>query len=342
MHIRFPAFAAFSFCILLFTAACKSDADSTDQTDTPIAREVPQLPIPTFNRDSAFQFLQTQVEFGPRNPGSPGIQAARAWMIDQMKRFGATVHEQNFTANFQFGESHPSMNIIAQFQPEKSRRILLGAHYDTRYMGEEDPDPDKQLLPIDGADDGASGVAVLMEIARLIQEQPLEIGVDIIFFDAEDQGQRGEGANETWCLGSQYWSKKPHKTGYQANYGILLDMVGAKNAFFNQENVTNLYPHASRVHQLYQKVWNLARAMGKGKHFQNRRIPAIIDDHYFVNLNAGIPMIDIINKPPQSEEGFGPHWHTHDDNLSVIDRNVLGTVGQVVTAVIFRESNGKF
>ena len=263
-------------------------------------------------------------------------------MVDKLEKYGASVIEQDFTARFYTGQQVPSVNIIGQFNPDKSQRILLAAHYDTRFMAEEDADESRRDEPIDGADDGGSGVGVLLEIARLINDHPIDIGIDIVFFDAEDQGKRGDGANETWCLGAQHWGLNTHKPGYKARFGILLDMVGAKNAFFNIENVAGLYPHASQVHSLYQKVWNLARAMGKGRHFQNRQISAIIDDHYFVNLLTGIPMIDIINKPPGNEAGFGDHWHTHNDNLDVIDKNTLGAVGQVVTAVIYRAATGNF
>src|SRR5690606_33110813 len=147
-----------------------------------------------------------------------------------------------------------------------------------------------------------------------------------------------------WCLGAQYWAKNPHTSNYKPRFGILLDMVGGTNAFFSKENVTGYYPpsHAESVHQLYTKVWNLANAMGKGRYFQNRTAGVVTDDHYFVNLIAGIPMIDIINRPPNSKTGFDTHWHTHDDDLGFIDKNTLGAVGQVVTAVVYRTAGGNF
>ncbi len=119
-------------------------------------------------------------------------------------------------------------------------------------------------------------------------------------------------------------------------------MVGAANATFNRENVRGVYRHSPQLTEYYSKVWNLARSMGKSRYFTDQVISPIIDDHYYVNRIAGIPMIDIINKPAGSEESFGPHWHTHSDDIDIIDRNTLGSVGQVVTAVIYRESAGRF
>ena len=334
----------------LFVISCGGDEGNTVVDETPVATETPAKPkpkpvkVPAFNRDSAYNFVAAQVDLGPRPPGSDELAACRDYLANTLERFGATVTRQEFDANFHFGETHASENIIGAFNPDHPNRVILAAHFDTRYIAEEDQNTELQDKPILGADDGASGVGVLLEIARIINENPIDLGIDIVFFDAEDQGQRGGGQEtiRTWCLGSQYWSKTPHKPGYSANFGILLDMVGAETAFFNKENVQGAYRHAPEVHELYRKVWNLAKAMGKGKHFQNRTVSGIVDDHYFVNLIAGIPMIDIINKPPTAEQGFGPHWHTHDDNLDIISKSTLGSVGQVVTAVIYRESGGGF
>ena len=333
--------------VLLGLAGCASDTESSKASDSRPTSEVETsnpVVIPAFQRDSAYAFVAKQVAFGPRNPGSEGIAAFRNWLIAKLEGYGATVYQQEFQARIYTGDTYPSVNIIGSFNPSSKNRILLAAHYDTRFIAEEDEDESMREKPIDGADDGASGVGVLVEIARLLSETPIETGIDLVFFDAEDQGRRGDSQAyvETWCLGAQYWSRNPHIPGYDARFGILLDMVGARNAFFNKENVNGVHTHASQIHQLYNKVWSLANAMGKGRYFQGRSISGIIDDHYFVNRDAGIPMIDIINKPPDSEEGFGVHWHTHNDNLDIIDKNVLGSVGQVVTAVVYRQAAGQF
>lgn len=305
--------------------------------------ETAPVSIPPFSRDSAYHFVEQQLSFGPRNPGSDGMLACRKWLIEKFEAYHADVIQQDFQAHFADGSVVPSVNIIAQYNPENRTRILLAAHYDTRAIAEEDADPATRDKPIMGADDGASGVAILLEIARLLQAHSIGLGVDLILFDAEDQGLRDDDSdNSSWCIGSQYWSKNVHVANYRPRFGILLDMVGAKNAFFNKENVTGLYKQAKEVHNLYTKVWNLAAAMGKGRYFQDRAISGIIDDHYFVNKNTGIPMIDIINKPPGDQHGFGDHWHTHKDDIGVIDRNTLAAVGQVITAVTYRSDAGTF
>lgn len=340
------------FLIVALTFACGGEEPTTSSKPEPeespvttVPKEAPKpVTVPRFDSDSAYAFVAKQVEFGPRVPGSDEIEACRQWMIEKLESYGADVIRQDFSATFYYGETHSSANIIGQFNPGMQNRVILAAHYDTRFMAEEDPDESRQDDPILGADDGGSGVGVLIEIARLISENPIELGVDIIFFDAEDQGERGgaQGTLETWCLGAQYWSRSPHRNGYNADFGILLDMVGAEDAYFNKEKTRGVYQNASEISEVYREVWSLAKSMGKGRYFQDRTIGGIIDDHYFVNTITGIPMIDIINKPPGAEEGFGPHWHTHNDNMDVISKETLGAVGQVVAAVIYRHSGGRF
>ena len=342
MTLQLKSLAACCLFLCAAILACNPD-NSTGKAETPPTEE--QVLIPVFNRDSAYAHVVTQLEFGPRNPGSSGILSCRDWMVSKLEAYGSEVIRQKFTATLHGGEKFPSENIIAQFNPENRTRIILAAHYDTRAIAEEDPDPERQNDPIPGADDGASGVAVLIEIARLLKEEPIGLGVDLVFFDAEDQGTRhsdDDPDNTSWCIGAQYWSANLHRKNYKPRFGILLDMVGAQGAFFNKENLDRIHPHAREIHQLYSRVWNLAAAMGKGRYFQNRTIAGIIDDHYYVNKIAGIPMIDIISKPPSASEGFGPHWHTHGDDLSIIDKNTLGAVGQVITAVVYRTAGGNF
>lgn len=315
--------------------ACKERTNVATEP-TPDQPKQP-VQVPLFERDSAYAMVARQVAFGPRVPGSEGHDATRKWLVKQLKSYGASVKEQSFKASTATIGEVRATNIIASFNPTYARRVVLAAHWDTRFAADEDDERAKE--PIDGADDGGSGVAVLLEIARLIQQNPISIGVDIVLFDAEDQGT-SDGSQDTWCLGAQYWSKNPHVNGYRAEYGILLDMVGAKGAVFQKEDVSRVYPpdKAKKVHELYDKVWALAHGMGKGDLFLNVRGNPFTDDHYYVNLLTTIPMIDIIHKPLDSPKGFGTHWHTHDDSMEIIDPSVLGSVGQVVTAYLYQSS----
>lgn len=324
------------FLLLLVAAfiSCKKEVDpSTTTNETPSA----PVKVPAFARDSAYAFVKKQVSFGPRVPGTDAHKAMRQWVVQKLKSYGASVQEQSFKAETATIGEVRATNIIASFNPTYARRVVLAAHWDTRFAADED-DQDVNK-PIDGADDGGSGVGALLEIARLIQQNPISLGIDIVLFDVEDQGASDQGS-ETWCLGSQYWAQNPHVKGYRAEYGILLDMVGAKGAVFQREDITGVYPpnKVSRIQQHYDQVWALAKAMGKSALFLDSKTRPITDDHYFVNLYTEIPMIDIIHKPVSNPGGFGPHWHTHDDNMDVIDPNVLGAVGQVVTAYVYNSS----
>jgi hypothetical protein len=220
---------------------------------------------------------------------------------------------------------------MARFDKDNTNRIALFAHWDTRPFADRDKENPKQ--PVMGADDGGSGVAVLLEMARLLQLNPPPVGVDIVLFDGEDYGDAG-GKPETYCLGSQYWSKNLPVPGYYAKYGILLDMVGAANARFCKEGWSLKY--ASSV---VEKVWNMAYSLGLGNYFIMKQIDPITDDHYFVNTIARIPTIDIINFDPDvNEVGFGDHWHTRKDDISIIDKQTLHAVGTTLMNLIYTES----
>jgi len=322
----------FVSALFLFSAlqSCQSDAKNKVEE-----KEI-TIKVPRFERDSAFKYVSQQLAFGPRIPNSEAHLACQSYLASSLKKFGAEVTEQKFISKSFDGKSLNGNNIIGRFNTSAQRRILLGAHWDSRPFTDSPLTVGDKNQPVPGADDGASGVGVLLEIARQLQLNPVDFGVDIVFFDLEDYGDSNGGASETWCLGSQYFSKN---LIYQANekpeYGILLDMVGASGARFAKEEISVQY-----AGNVVDKVWNLAQAMGYGNYFVNDRVGAITDDHYFVNSIAQIPMIDIINRPVDTQTGFVAHWHTPEDTLDKIDRNTLRAVGQLILAIIYREYGG--
>jgi len=295
--------------------------------------------VPVFNADSSYYFIETQVGFGPRVPNTDGHRKAGEYLANQFKIYGASVTEQEFTVTTFDRQSLQLRNIIATYHPELTNRILLASHWDTRPFA--DKDPQNKNTRFEGANDGASGVGVLLEIARLLgQNDSLKIGVDIILFDGEDWGERdGEqdrvslpsGLHSWWCLGSQYWSKNKHRKNYTARYGILLDMVGSNRAqFFREGSSMEFAP------RIVDKVWTMAHRLGYSDYFIKQNVPAIIDDHVFVNQIARIPMIDIVHY--QAGLGFfGDYHHTQKDNMSIINKETLKAVGTTVLNVIFYE-----
>jgi len=325
----------FSLALVIGITSCASDP-------APIPKPVPteQKPpvkVPKFEQSAAYELIEKQLAFGPRVPGTTAHKAARDWMIEELEKTGATLYPQDFSAKHFDGRTFQGTNIIASFNPDHPKRVLIAAHWDSRELANKDEDPKLAKEPVPGADDGASGVAILMQIAKHIQANPIDMGVDIMMIDLEDQGDsEGEGY-ETWCLGSQHWSKNPHKPGYTAKFGILLDMVGAKDARFTKEEVSRTY-----ANKYVNKLWNIAQKMGYGQYFVSEETRAVVDDHLFINQIAKIPMLDIINRPVGSETGFGDYWHTHNDDIDVIDKRTLKAVGQTVLAVLYNESTGRF
>ena len=319
---------------LLAIGACQSSEHKP--IDAP-SQTVVEVKVPSFSADSAYNFVKKQVDFGTRVPGSSGHKACGDWLVSELKRFGGATTEQPFDAVFN-KKTVKARNIIAAFNPDATQRIYISAHWDSRYMGEKDATRPNE--PILGADDGGSGVGVMLEIARLLKANPLDksLGVDLVFFDAEDQGKTDiveESELTTWCLGSQYWANNPHKAGYRPKYGILLDMVGAKGARFPKEQFS--YEKAGHV---LDRVWKEGQNLGFSAYFDDMRAGAVTDDHYFAMKIA--PTIDIINLDMSMNMGdgaykFGAHHHTHQDNMDIIDKGTLQAVGQTVTSIIYKE-----
>lgn len=298
-----------------------------------------EKPIPEFDEDSAYAFVQRQVDFGPRVPGTAAHRSCGDFLAARLEQYGAKVIEQEAAVRAFDGKTLEMRNIIGAYRPELTRRILLAAHWDCRPWSDQEPLPEHRQEPVMGANDGASGVGVLLEIARQIgacltdSSRLPAVGVDIIFFDVEDYGAPSWAADreDSWCLGSQYWARHPHQTGYRAQWGILLDMVGAGNACFMREYFSDHYAQS-----VVSRVWNCAEALGYGAWFVNARGGAVTDDHLYVNRLAGIPCIDIIDFDEQ-RGGFFAQWHTRRDDMDQIDSRTLKAVGQTLTAIIFSE-----
>ncbi|MCK5079669.1 MAG: M28 family peptidase [Bacteroidales bacterium] len=328
----FLSYTLFILIISLFS--CGSTNKPVESNTTPAE---PEVTVPEFDADSAYAYIEKQLSFGPRVPGSEAHSNCAAWLKTTMIRYADTVQVQAFRARAYDGQVLRGKNIIASFNTENKKRVMLSAHWDSRPFADHDPDESKHNMPIDGANDGASGVGVLIEAARQFSMENPAIGIDIIFFDLEDYGPPQDAQNyageDNWGLGSQYWANNPHKSNYRARYGILLDMVGVKDATFLMEGFSMMYA-PSRV----KKVWDIAEDLGYKKYFPGERGSYITDDHYYLNKIANIPTINIIHLDPESANGsFFEHWHTVSDNLESIDINTLKVVGTVVLNVVYRE-----
>lgn len=315
---------------ILIWGCTENEKKSSIPETTKVEVKLPTVPI--FNEDSAYYFIEKQVAFGPRVPNFKNHEKAGFYLEQTLKKYADEITVQRFIQKNYKGENMNLKNIIASFNPKAEKRILLAAHWDTRFTA--DQDTQNQEKAIDGANDGASGVGILLEIARMIKAdtQKLTIGIDILLLDGEDQGADGGDIPDTWCLGAQYWTKNKHVVNYKAEYGILLDMVGARGARFAMEGVSRYY-----AKDIVNKVWNAGNMLGYGYQFWFAESPEITDDHLYIN-RAGIKMIDIIEYSGNPSQGyFGDYWHTHNDNMDVIDKNTLKAVGQTLTFVIFTE-----
>ncbi len=322
------------YLILLAASAlffgCSGASSPSQESNAQVAENA----IFDFSADSAYQYVVRQMEFGPRVPGTDAQRACADWMSNELKRHGAAVKRCESTVTAYDGTRLPCINIVGSYNPSAERRILLMAHWDSRHVADNDPDPSKRKQPVPAANDGASGVAVLLEIARQLGQKQPSVGIDIFLTDAEDYGApddwEGDRNEKFWALGTQEWCNAPHVEGYKADFGILLDMVGAADATFYREYYSDRY--ASDVVNL---VWRTAAKLGYDKLFIDRSGAGITDDHTFVNRMRNIPTIDIIDTRMTGGGTFYPHWHTTDDTLDKISRETLGKVGNVLMNVIY-------
>lgn len=292
---------------------------------------------PAFSADSAYAFTQAQCDFGPRAMNTEGHDRCGSWIVNKFRQYGCVVTSLRADLKGYDGTVLKSQNIWARIHPERTERILLCAHWDSRPWADNDPDSANWHKPILAANDAASGVAVMLEIARLLQrDTTLRVGVDFVCFDAEDWGTpqwaESEGGDNSWALGAQYFAANlPY--GFHVRYGILLDMVGGEGARFYKEGMSMQF-----APEIVKKVWRAARKAGYGNFFPRQEGGMVTDDHIPLNQTARIPTIDIIPFYPDcAQSSFGPTWHTLNDNMEHISRNTLKAVGQTMIQVIYTE-----
>jgi len=327
---------SFLFLLLVGVISCNNTPKPVQKTSTVNHEEIP---VPSFNPDSAYLYVKQQVNYGPRVNNTPAHEKCAVMLAGKLRSLGAKVIVQDGHVKTFNGKDLKIENIIASYQPEKKSRILICSHWDSRPFADHDPDPKNRNKPIDGANDGASGVGVIIEIARQISISSPSIGVDLLLLDAEDYGppqdqMRNEETSDWWGLGTQFWAKNPHVPGYTARFGVLLDMVGAPNATFLMEASSINY--ASSV---VKNIWTTASEIGYSDYFIFEQGGSITDDHVFINKIINIPTIDIIHLDRNSQTGFYPYWHTLKDDMNSIDKNTLKAVGQTLLTVIYRAQN---
>lgn len=302
--------------------ACGSSNGTTQGGEAAAAQDTATATRVTFDGNGALALTRQQCDFGPRVPGTPAHAQCAEWLMNDLKASCDTVIMQTATVQTATEGSLGIKNIIGIMNPDADKRLLLLAHWDTRPWADNDPVEANHSKPVMGANDGASGVGVLLQLARQLKDQGTKLGIDILLVDAEDMGINDN--EDSWALGTQYWAQHPHVNGYKPLFGILLDMVGASDATFTREYYSMQY--ASSFVDL---VWQNAA----GNHFINAQGGAVTDDHVFVN-RAGIHCIDIIDMRSDNSTGFCPVWHTVSDTMDGIDPATLGQVGQTLLNVI--------
>ena len=316
---------------MLALAGCKNNQQKPDSALDAI--DYTQVQSPEFSADSAYAYVENQLAFGNRIPGSKAWQQCADYLTAKMQHWCDTVIVQDFKATLWDGSVVPGKNIIASINPKAERRILLAAHWDSRMWADHDPAESKQHSPVPGANDGASGAAMLMELARVMNTLPPSAGVDFIFFDVEDQGVpewTDVYEDNSWCKGSQYWGQNRHLPYYNAVYGILFDMVGTHTPRFTKEQVSVHFAPG-----LTDKLWQVAAALGYGNIFVNQNTDPILDDHLYINQLTGIPTADIVQN--SGTTSFFKHWHTTTDDLQAISPESMRIVANVVLKTIYSD-----
>lgn len=272
-----------------------------------------------FEGERALTYVETQLDFGPRVPGTPGHQRAGDWIVQMMRERADTVIEQRWDHVTVSGDTLPMRNILARIRPELADRVLYVAHWDTRPIADDDPNPSNRTLPVPGANDGASGVALLIALADALQKQPPSVGVDLLFVDGEDYGDFPK--NEDVLIGSRYFAKNLPSPDYRPLFGVVWDMIGDEELDIYQEGYS-----VQNAPEVVARVWNAAADLGYAKYFIPRRDQGITDDHLPL-LEAGLRVIDVI------DIRYDPH-HTIGDTIDKVSAKSLGIVGDVALTLV--------
>lgn len=313
-------------------SACSTTKKSQDSSQTAVSIR--------FDADSAYAFCAAQCDFGPRTMNSEAHERCGQWIAEKFRQYGCQVELQQADLKGYDGTLLKSTNIIARqaaTADSQKPRILVCAHWDSRPWADNDLDEENWHKPVLGANDGASGIAVMLELARILQQHDsAAVAVDFVCFDAEDWGVpqwSNEADADSWALGAQHWASSPQAKAGGYQYGILLDMVGGQGAKFYRELISMQY-----ARNIVEKVWQAANTAGYGSVFVQKDGGMITDDHVPVNEKANIPCIDIINHYPDCpQSSFGPTWHTVNDDMEHIDKNTLHAVGQTLVQLIYTD-----
>jgi hypothetical protein len=317
--------------LALLMAACHGNQpENNDQNAAPAK---PIVQAPQFNADTAYRLIEEQVAFGPRVPNTPAHEKAAQYIINKLKQYVKDVEVQKGEVTTYDGKKLAITNIFGYINPKASRRLLLCSHWDSRPFADQDS-VDK-TKPILAANDAGSGVAIMLEMARQMQQKDPNTGVILFFTDAEDYGAPDYDTlhkdHDSYCLGTQFWAKSLDKNKYYADNGIVLDMVGAKGARFLQEANS-----LAAAKDFVYKVWSTAYSLGYSNYFiMEQSTWGVIDDHVYISQLGGIPTIDIVDYDASRPKGFAWYWHTHSDDMRVIDKSTLKAVGQTLLTLIY-------
>lgn len=293
------------------SAASCGGADSSRRGDAFVSGE--------FDGAKALADVERQVAFGARVPGTPAHVAAGDWLVEEMRRLADTVIVQSWEHTTADGQKLPMRNIIARFKPAETRRVLYLAHWDSRPNADRDPDKAKQSLPVPGANDGGSGVAILLGVAEALRKKPVGPGVDLVFADGEDWGVFE--TNTDVLIGSKYLAEHLPDSGYAPILGVVWDMVGDEDPRFEQET------HSLRAApEVVQRVWSTAQRLGYGAAFRNVEYGEITDDHLPL-IAKGLRVINVIDL-------YYPWHHTTGDTPDKVSQQTLQMVGDVAMAVL--------
>jgi Zn-dependent M28 family amino/carboxypeptidase len=315
------------YALLLLCVSCAKQ----QQSSTPDVRCA-------FSADSAYTYIAQQLDFGARVPGTNAHEVCGDWLVRELARHGAQVKSQYGTMTNYAGKPQAIRNIVALLEGNTTHAILLCAHWDCRPWSDEEELYENRFEPVMGANDGASGVGVILEMVRQLSLRKLRgefiPSVQVVFFDCEDMGTpahfTGSQRDHTWCLGSQLWASEYKKSLLNIQYGVLLDMVGDPSATFPREYFSMQYAGS-----YVERLWREASKLGYGRYFvQQATYYPITDDHYYVSTIAGVPCVDVIDYKMNTETGFAEWWHTQHDDIQNINKQTLQAVGETVLTTI--------